>query len=70
VNLWHGTPVDLQQLRLLLERTQQMNPIPELHLQPEPSARYEDVNEVLVATRQAGVTKMGFVGNEQFSGVF
>jgi biopolymer transport protein ExbD len=70
VNLWNGTPVDVQQLRLLLERTQQMNPIPELHLQPEPSARYEDVNEVLVATRQAGVTKMGFVGNEQFSGVF
>jgi biopolymer transport protein ExbD len=70
VNLWNGTPVDIQQLRVLLERTQQMNPIPELHLQPEPNARYEDVNEVLVATRQAQVTKLGFVGNEQFSGVF
>jgi biopolymer transport protein ExbD len=68
--LWNGTPVNLTQLRQYLDVTQQMNPIPELHLQPEPTARYELVNQVLVITKQAGVVKMGFVGNEQFAGAF
>jgi biopolymer transport protein ExbD len=64
--LWNGAPLDLVQLRLYLDRTQQMNPVPELHLQPEPDARYELVDQVLVVTKQANVTKMGFVGNEAY----
>ena len=39
--LWNGTPVNLTQLRQYLDISQQMNPVPELHLQPEPNARYE-----------------------------
>jgi biopolymer transport protein ExbD len=62
--------VNLVQLRTYLDATQQLNPVPELHLQPEATARYETVNQVLVATKQAGVTKMGFVGNEQYSNAF
>ena len=38
--------------------------MPELHLQPEPNARYELVDQVLAITKQAQVEKMGFVGNE------
>src|SRR3954453_22841976 len=38
--LWNGTPVSQQQLRQYLDVTQQMNPIPELHLQPDATARY------------------------------
>ena len=68
--LWNGTPVSSQQLRLYLDATQQMDPIPELHLQPEPNARYELVDEVLAITKRAHVEKMGFVGNEQYFGVF
>ena len=68
--LWNGTPVSPQQLRLYLEATQQMDPIPELHLQPEANARYEMVDEVLAITKRAHVEKMGFVGNEQYFGVF
>ena len=68
--LWNGLPVNLVQLRQYLDVSQQMNPVPELHLQPEPNARYETVSQVLVTTKQAGVTKMGFVGNEQYAGVF
>ncbi|MCW3798730.1 biopolymer transporter ExbD [Sphingomonas sp. BN140010] len=64
--LWNGTPVNLVQLRQYLDQTQQMNPEPELHLQPEPNARYETVDEVLVVTKQAKVSKMGFVGNEAY----
>ena len=65
--LWNGTPVTLQQLRTYLDVSQQMNPVPELHLQPEPNARYELVDEVLAVTKKAHVSKMGFVGNEAYS---
>ncbi|HVF83850.1 MAG TPA: biopolymer transporter ExbD [Sphingomicrobium sp.] len=65
--LWNGSPVNLVQLRQFLDQTQQMNPTPELHLQPEPEARYELVDQVLVVTKQARVDKMGFVGNEAYS---
>jgi len=64
--LWNGTPVNLTQLRLFLDQTRQMNPEPELHLQPEADARYELVDEVLVVTKQAQVSKLGFVGNEAY----
>lgn len=64
--LWNGAAVDQNQLRQYLELSQQMNPIPELHLQPEPDARYELVDEVLAVTKRAHVEKMGFVGNEAY----
>jgi biopolymer transport protein ExbD len=66
--LWNGQPVALSQLRGMLEATQTMNPIPELHLQPDPQARYEVVDEVLRETKLAAVSKMGFVGNEAYRG--
>jgi biopolymer transport protein ExbD len=68
--LWNGTPVTQQQLRQYLDVTQQMNPIPELHLQPEATARYELVDQVLAVTKQAHVQKMGFVGNEYYMNIF
>jgi biopolymer transport protein ExbD len=68
--LWNGSPVTPVQLRQYLDVTQQMNPIPELHLQPDATARYELVDEVLAITKQAHVQKMGFVGNEYYTQVF
>ena len=68
--LWNGNPVTQQQLRQYLDITQQMNPIPELHLQPDATARYELVDEVLAITKQAHVQKMGFVGNEYYTQIF
>jgi len=68
--LWNGSPVTLPQLRAYLDATQQMNPIPELHLQPDATARYELVDEVLAVTKQARVQKMGFVGNEYYMNIF
>jgi biopolymer transport protein ExbD len=67
---WNGSPISPQQLRQYLEVTQQMNPIPELHLQPDATARYELVDEVLAITKKAHVQKMGFVGNEYYTNVF
>jgi biopolymer transport protein ExbD len=64
--LWNGNAVSPEQLRQYLELSQQIQPIPELHLQPEPDARYELVDEVLAITKRAHVEKMGFVGNEAY----
>lgn len=63
---WNGAPVNLTVLRQYLDLTQSMNPIPELHLQPDPQARYVVVDEVLAVTKRAAVEKMGFVGNEAY----
>ena len=68
--LWNGAPVNAQQLRAYLDQTQQMNPIPELHLQPDATARYEMVDEGLAITKRAHVQKMGFVGNEYYMNIF
>ena len=63
---WNGAPVDLPTLTQYLEQTQQLAPIPELHMQPDPLARYAKVYEVLAITKRVGVEKMGFVANEQY----
>ena len=67
---WNGNPITQDQLRQYLEVTQQMNPVPELHLQPDATARYEVVDEVLAITKRAHVQKMGFVGNEYYQNIF
>jgi biopolymer transport protein ExbD len=65
--LWNGQPVAMAQLPGLFEATQTMDPIPELHLQPDPQARYEIVDKVLAQTKRAEISKMGFVGNEAYA---
>lgn len=64
---WNGAPVDAVTLRQYLDITTTMTPVPELHLQPDPNARYEVVDEVLAITKRANVTAMGFVGNEAYA---
>ena len=61
------TPITKQDLRYLLNRTQQMRPTPELHLRPDAGARYGTVDEVLVIVKRANVRKFGFVGNEAYA---
>ena len=68
--LWNGTPTNLIQLRQYLDITANMNPTPELHLQPDRLARYGVIDEVLAVTKRANVTAMGFVGNEFYSREF
>ena len=64
---WNGLPVNEVQLRQYLDITQTMTPVPELHLQPHPEARYEVVDNVLAITKRANVEAMGFVGNEAYA---
>jgi biopolymer transport protein ExbD len=68
--LWNGEPVSFDTLRHYLAVTQQMQPIPELHLRPEATARYELVDTVLAVTKRAEVKKLGFVGNEAYRNAF
>ena len=65
--LWNDQPVDLVTLRQYLDITTTMQPTPELHLQPHPEARYEQVDEVLAVAKRANVQAMGFVGNEAYA---
>jgi biopolymer transport protein ExbD len=65
--LWNGTPVpSMAQLDKYLEDTAAEVPQPEVHLQPNRLAKYGAVARVLAHAQRLGVTKIGFVGNEQY----
>lgn len=70
VTAWNGTPVNEVTLTQYLNETVGMNPQPELHFQPDANARYEVVDGVMAIIKRANVTKMGFVGNEQYRAAF
>ncbi len=67
---WNGSPIDRLVLRQYLNQTAQMTPEPELQFEPDQSTRYVVVDEVLAVIKRAQVTKLGFVGNERYGGVF
>ena len=63
---WNGVPVNDDQLKAYLDQTKQMNPEPELHFQPNADARYEKVDQTLAIVKRSEVTKLGFIGDEQY----
>ncbi|HEX7930664.1 MAG TPA: biopolymer transporter ExbD [Sphingomicrobium sp.] len=65
--LWNAVPINQDQLVSNLNTSKAMNPEPELQFQPEPQAAYDLSAKVLQVIKVSGVTKFGFVGNEQFS---
>lgn len=67
---WNGSAVDEVTLRQYLDQTTTMNPEPELHFQPDPQARYEVVDRTLAVVKRANVSKLGFIGNEQYRNDF
>ena len=64
---WNKTEVDLPTLKSYMRQAAQLPTQPELRLRPEGLAKYSVVDEVMAAAQQAGVTKMGFVGNEAYA---
>ena len=67
---WNGATVDEVTLRQYLDQTAAMSPEPELHFQPDAAARYEVVDGILAIIKRSNVTKLGFVGNEQYRNDF
>ncbi len=63
---WNGVAADDRTLAATLHASEAMRPQPELHLRPDPMARYARVDEVLAMTKRANVKRMGFVGNERY----
>jgi biopolymer transport protein ExbD len=67
---WNDQEVSLEQLNTYLEQVGAIQPAesqPELRLKPDAVARYEVVNRVMAMAQQAGIKKMGFVGNEAYA---
>lgn len=64
--VWNETAVTLNQVRTYLAQTKSMVPEPELQFQPDPLSNYLTVDRTLAVIKDSGVTKFGFVGNEQY----
>ena len=67
---WNDQEVTMEQLNTYLTQVGQMQPAesqPELRLKPDQLAKYETVNRVMAMAQQAGIQKMGFVGNEAYA---
>ena len=63
---WNGSAIDLLTLRQYLQQSLRLPVEPELQFQPNAATRYVTVDEVLAEIKRAGVTKLGFVGYEQY----
>ena len=64
--LWNGDTLTQPELVRNLELTRDMQPEPELQFEPEPLASYDLSAKTLNIIKASGVTKFGFVGNEQY----
>ncbi len=67
---WNGTQVDMLTLRQYLNVSATLTPEPELHFQPDPQARYEVVDRTLAVIKRSNISKLGFIGNEQYRNDF
>lgn len=65
--IWNGSPVASRaQLDKYLGDTANQVPQPEVHLRPNRLAKYDVVAQTLADAQRLGVTKIGFVGTEQY----
>jgi biopolymer transport protein ExbD len=64
---WNGTPVaDAADLHARLVAAAAQPEQPEMHVRPDQAAKYDAFATVMVAVNQAGLTKVGVTGSEQF----
>ena len=64
--LWNGTPISDGELVNNLNISKNMAVEPELQFEPEAQASYDLSARVLNIIKGSGVTRFGFVGNEQY----
>ena len=63
---WNGNAVDRGTLDSYLKNAANSEPQPEIHLAPDRLAKYDIVAKVLGDAQRLGVTKIGFVGVDQY----
>jgi biopolymer transport protein ExbD len=63
---WNGTLVTFDALQAYLYDAGKKNPKPELHVTPNPHAKYEIVASVLAVAQRNGLEHIGFIGNERY----
>ena len=64
---WNGTLLaDVADLKVHLAAAAAQPEQPELHVRPDQGAKYDAFAAVMVAANQAGLTKVGVTGSEQF----
>lgn len=64
--LWNGVDTSEGQLISLLQATKALPVEPELQFQPEQYASYETTNRLMKDITTIGLSKFGFVGNENY----
>lgn len=65
--IWDGNVVpDFATLEGYFRNEAKKVPQPELHLRPNKNAQYDYVAKTLALAQRNGITRIGFVGNEQY----
>jgi len=67
---WNDKAISDRELAGALGAIAAMDEQPEVHFRPDAAARYERVDQVLGIAAESGADRFGFVGNEQYGGVF
>jgi biopolymer transport protein ExbD len=64
---WDGVPIAETALPARLAAFRAAGPDGVLHFRAEAQTRYEDFDRILAGVKRAGVTRLGFVGNDRFA---
>ena len=64
---WDGAPIAEAALPARLAAFRAAEPDGILHFRAEAETRYEDFDRILAAVKRAGITGLGFVGNERYA---
>jgi biopolymer transport protein ExbD len=64
---WNGTPTDRATLQGYFKDAAAKTPQPEIHVHPDPLAKYDRVAQVLADAQRLGVTHIGFVGLDSYN---
>ena len=62
---WDGSPVDTAALKARLDAVR-ADPNVAVQIRADAAARYERFDQTLAVIEKAGITKLGFIGNERF----
>jgi biopolymer transport protein ExbD len=64
---WNGQAVDRATMDSYFEDAASKNPQPEIHVNPNRLAKYDDVAKVLADAQRLGATHIGFTGIDQYN---